>query len=77
MVLDKEVAEIVSPDTGLKWNVPMCSKCKYCKGRNCEFYKKERTQSGVDIFNCPSFVESDFSEQQKVGNMFGVNLNGR
>lgn len=74
--LDMENAELVSPDKGLKWNVPMCSKCEYCKGKNCSFYQKARLDSGVDIFNCPSFKESTYSEKNKAGDMFGVKLNG-
>ena len=77
MVLDKDVAEIVSPDVGLKWNVPMCSKCEHCNGRMCDYYKKARLETGIDIFNCPSFKESGYSEKNKAGEIFGVSLNGK
>lgn len=52
------------PQEGMKWQRNMCSKCKYNNGRTCEFYKRDRLDVPVDIYNCPSFEEKQNEEQQ-------------
>lgn len=73
---EMDFSEITSPDKGVKWNIPMCLKCKYNKDGYCEFYKANRTETGVNIFECPSFVENEQSEKTRASNMFEVDLNG-
>lgn len=68
----EEFPEITSPDVGLVWSKPMCVNCKYSKGRLCLFYNEVKTEAGVDLFNCPSFVESEKSEEKKAFEMMGV-----
>ena len=62
--LNKEVDVNADPQVGMKWNRNMCSKCKFNNGRTCEFYKKDRLDVPVDIFNCPSFQKKVTEEEQ-------------
>lgn len=67
-----DVSEMTSPDVGLTWRKPMCSSCKYSNGRNCLFYNKERMNTGVNLFDCPSYEESDKSQENKAMKLMGV-----
>ena len=58
-------------DYGQNWLGPQCIKCIYNKGRYCTFYKKDRLEVDVDIFNCPEFVEK-VNEKKKAMDLFNL-----
>lgn len=53
-------------------DVPNCVKCIYNGGAECKFFKQNKNDVPVDIFNCPEFVD----EKDKASNMLGVDFNG-
>lgn len=54
---ENEFPNAVETEDGTKWLFPKCVKCVYSDGKFCRFFKDDKVDLTVDLFECPKFEE--------------------